>query len=284
MGKQAVEAPRGTHFNFDPDELTIIGLDTDDDKSHPLYDPRIGRPLDPSRINNFRMYGVIKPIRVRKNGDKVEVVDGRGRVRYARAVKALQIAAGEETIRVPALMTKADDAHLYGISRAANIHDADGPMTMARNAQKMLDMGKSVAEAATTFAVTEQTIRNWTLMLDLDASVIDAMIADEISATAAGALAGLPKAQQREVLAEVKAEALEGTKPTVERVKRKAAEKAGKAAPTNTPKARIERATNLLLKFTGSGQTKEDYAQLVERLCKVVTGSSLEKLAKSEDE
>lgn len=286
MGKQATEAPRGTHFNFDPDEVVIIGLDTKDGPEHPLYDLRINRPLDDNRVKNFQVYGVIKPIRVRKNGDKIEVVDGRGRVRYARAVKALQVAAGEETIRVPGLMTKADDAHLFGISRAANLHDADGPMLNAKNAQKLLDMGKGVPEVATTFGVTEQTIRNWTLLLDAAPEVIEAMVRDEISATAAGAIAALPKAAQVETLSEVKAITAEtGKKATVEAVKRKVADKQGKEPNTNTPKAKLERATKILTKHAMAGlNTKEALTATIERLAKIITGATMEKLATAEDE
>lgn len=277
------ELPRGTYYMADPDELVIIGLDTADGPEHPLYDVRIKKPLDEAKVRNFRTYGVIKPITAKRDGVKLIVVDGRGRTRYARAVKALQAAAGEETIRVPVMIKKGDDAHLFGVSRAANLHDADGPITTAKNAQRLIDMGKSVDEVADTFGVTTQTIRNWQAMLDLAPEVIQATIDAEVSTTAAIQLAPLPHAQQVELLSEIKEEAKAGVKPTVERTKRKVAEKAGKTA-SKTPKERIESARNLLVKYTGiASPTKEDMAGTIERVCRVLLSHGLDKLATDEE-
>lgn len=280
------ETPRGTHYMHDPDDLIIVGLDTPDGPEHPLYDPRIGIPLDAARVNNFLMYGVIKPVRIMKDGKRCYVVDGRQRVRYAREAKKLQITRGEETIKVPCMVSTGDSAHLFGVSRAANLHNADGPMTNARNAGKLLDMGKSIGEVATTFGVTEQTVRNWQATLGLAPEVIEAMIRDEISQTAAIQMATLPKADQVAVLSEVKEEQrATGKKATVENVKAKVNDKTGKAS--NSPKDKLKRASNVLLKFavkSASEKTKEEMVATLERVCRLLTGAGLDKLAASDEE
>src|ERR1044071_4250279 len=81
------EAPRGTHYYADPDDLVIIGLDTDDGPEHPLYDPRIKGDISEPEIRNVEYFGIITPVQVRRYDNRLEVVNGRGRVRKARLVK-----------------------------------------------------------------------------------------------------------------------------------------------------------------------------------------------------
>lgn len=284
--KSKTELSRGTFYWADPDELVIIGLDTLDGPEHPLFDPRINRPLEEARIRNFLFYGVMTPVEARRNAEgKLEIVDGRGRVRYARAAKALQVQRGEETLKVPVTIVKGEDSHLFGRSRGRNIHDVDGPMTTAKNVQRLIGMGQTIAQVADTFGVTEQTIRNYQTMLDLDPAVIEAMVTEEITSTAAIQLAVLPKADQKAVLDEVKTEQkASGKRTTVEKVKEKVAEKTGKA--TNTPKDKIKRATNLLTKFaakSAADKTKDAMAETMERVCKVLTGAGMDKLVEDDE-
>jgi len=142
------------------------------------------------------------------------------------------------------------------------------------------------SQAADTFGVTEQTIRNYQAMLTLDPAVIDAMIKEEISTTAALQLAALPRDDQRAVLNDIQDEQKDtGKKATVDRVKERVAEKTGKA--TNTPKDKIKRATNLLTKYAlknAGEKTKEEMASTLERLCRVLTGSGLDKLIAEDEE
>lgn len=278
---------RGTFYWADPDELMVIGLDTKDGPEHPLYDPRIHRPLEASRVNNFVFYGVMTPVEARRNSEgKLEIVDGRGRVRYARAAKQEQLKRGAETLKVPVTIVKGDDSYLFGRSRGRNRHDQDGPMTTAQNIQRSLSMGKTVAQVAIDYGVTEQTVRNYQALLDAHKDVLDAMIKEELTATAAIHLAALPQDQQKEVLDELEKEAQEsGQKKTVERVKKKVAEKQGKAK--KTPKERIESATKLLQRFalmTAGEKTKEEMLGTLERITKVLTGSTLDKLAATDEE
>lgn len=280
------ELARATHYYADPDELTIIGLDTKDGPDHPLYDPRIHRPLEEARVRNFLFYGVMKPVEVRRNEGRLEVVDGRGRVRYARAAKQEQLKRGEDTLKVPVIIVKGDDSHLFGRSRAGNIHDADGPMTTAKNMQRQLAMGKTPQEVADTFGVSTQTVANYQTLLDAAPEVIEATIKEEISHTAAIHLAQLSKSEQAEVLADIKSEEKEtGKRTTVDKVKRKVAEKQGKTV--KTPKERIENAKKLLTVFAGKSageKTKEEMQTTLERLSRVLFSMGLDKLVATDEE
>lgn len=270
----------------DPDDLVIIGKDTPDGPEHPLYDPRINRSFDEQEIASVAFYGVKKPVVVRRNDGKLEVVDGRGRVLRARIVKAEQLKRGEDTIKVPILVEKGQDADLFALSRVLNKHKADGPMTTAQGVQRLLNMGKTIGEVALAYECSEQTIRNYQAMLELDPAVIDAMVKEEISTTAAIQLVSLPKAQQKEVLAEVQAEEKEtGKKATVERVKRKVADKQGKTV--KTPKERIESAKKLLTMYAGKTageKTKEEMQSTLERLSRVLFSMGLDKLVQVDEE
>lgn len=292
---------RGTYYRARPRELIVIGLDTADGPEHPLYDPRIHLPISEPQIRNVATFGITTPTKAQRfkgtlklrDGSEVKdpliTVDGRQRVRKARIVEDRQLAAGtdpKDTIMVPVIIEAGDDAHLFAISRVGNVFVADGPLTTAQNVQRYLAMGKSVQDAADAFSVSEQTIRNYQALLEAHKDVIDAMVKEEISTTAALQIVGLPQEQQKEVLEEIKSEEREtGKKATVERVKKKVAEKTGKQS--KTPKDRIASATNLLQKYgnkPAGEKTKEEMAATLERLCRVLTGVGLDKLCAAEDE
>jgi len=85
-------------FLVPPEKLVVIGLDTEDEPEHPLYDARVTLPIDQAMVADVAKFGVVQPIRARRNGDKLEVVVGRQRVRLAR--EANGIGTGDP-IRVP---------------------------------------------------------------------------------------------------------------------------------------------------------------------------------------
>lgn len=281
----AKDAPRGAStLKLGPHDVIIIGVDTDDGPDHPLYDDRAFRELDPGRLANFQRLGIRSPIFIKSDNryDKPIVIDGRGRVRYAREIERLQKEAGvdpDEFIKLRALKEIGSNEDLFGLSRALNLHDRDDPLTTARNVERMISYGKSDAEAAIVFGVSEQSIRNYRAMLQLSPEAQEAVKTAKLTPTAALQLASLPRAEQNEVLAEVQAEAASGKKPTVQRVRSKVAEKSGKEPNPNSPKMRIEKATNLLMKLSEIGNpTKDTLVEYMDKVCKAVTGHKLSEL------
>lgn len=224
---------------FDPDDLVIIGLDTEDGDKHPLWDPRIKLPVDEALARNIRVRGVLLSIRVRKNGDRYEVVDGRQRVQSARLAKKWQVAAGEVEVRVPAMVSRGEDADMFGVSVAANeLRRGDTPMARARKAQRYLDMGASEEEVCNAFGVRPMTLQAWTTLLDLAPQVRKAVDAGELSASAAATLAGQSNEQQVEHLDQLRAE---GVRPTVGALEGKVRSSQGRT-PVVTPRQRIDAA------------------------------------------
>lgn len=230
--KAALTGKRMNMFGMNPDDLVIIGLDTDHEEGeHPLWDERINLPLDESLIRNITVFGVIKPVIVRKNGKVPEVVDGRRRVRAAREALKRQRESGQVELVVPVIAQRGEDLSTFGVMVLANeFRVDDGMLGKARKLAHLLRMGASTADAAITFGVTEASIRNWTKLLDCDPQILEAVDNDQLPASAAADLAVLPREEQVKKLEELQAEAGPGNKVTTrqtQRVKRSATSKPG---------------------------------------------------------
>lgn len=197
MTKQLFDATRFTGFYFDPSNLVIIGLDTKDGPEHPLYDERIHYDLSEEMILDVMRHGVLKPVLVRKNGDRAEVTDGRQRVRCAREANKRLAVRKDELVRVPCMPKAAEDGEHFGMSISANLHHTpDGPLVLARKAQRYISMGHSLEETAERFCVSTATVKAWGKLLDLAKPVQQAVDAGKLPATAAVQLAALPREEQ----------------------------------------------------------------------------------------
>lgn len=202
MAKQALDGKRLNAFAMDPDDLFIVGLDaredgTVDGPEHPLWDQRVHMPLDLALKDNVKVNGVLEWVIVRKDGDTVEVVAGKQRVRCAREANKELVAEGKVPIRVPVTVRRGNDGQAFGVLISENqLRRDDSPMAKAENLGRYLAMGYSEDEAAVTFGVNKQTIRTWNKLLDLDAKVHKAVDSGKIAATAAAKLADLPRAEQ----------------------------------------------------------------------------------------
>lgn len=211
MGRLA-GATKGDVFFILPEDLVIIT-----EKDHPLFDERALLEPDEKFIRNIAMKGVFQNVVVRRNGETVEVVAGRQRVKAAREANKRFIAEGKEPMRVPCVIKRGDDADLFGITLSENEHRRDdGMLTKAKKLQRFLAMGRTEDEAAVIFGVTTQSIKIWSKLLDLHPKVQTAVEKGSISASAAAQLHSLSRDEQVEKLAELESA---GTKNTVEKVR-----------------------------------------------------------------
>ena len=200
--KTALDAKRGTLFLVPPEDITIIGLDTEDGPEHPLFDERVLLPVDEALARNIQIHGVIEPVVIRKNGDDViEVIDGRQRVRSARLANKRLEAEGKEPVLVPVVRRVGVDAQHYGVMISANeLRRDDTPLARARKAGRYLAMGRTEEDAAEQFGVDVATVRGWLRLLDLAPEVQEAVEAGKLSALAAKQVAGLTREEQVEML------------------------------------------------------------------------------------
>lgn len=265
---------RTSIFHFDPDDLVIIGLDTKDGPEHRLYDERINDPITDQEIANIRTFGVRVPVLVQRDGNRWLVVDGRGRVRRARAAKQLQRKAGEEVLKVACVPQRGDDAMIFGVSRVANsCRTEDSPLRNAKNAQRMIDMGKTQEEVAIAFGKSQSTVSTWLALLDLSPKVKAAVDSGKIAASAAAKLGKLSRKEQEESLGSLISN---GHKPSAGDAKNAVRVRNGQA-PVVTARGRIVQAVMVLAEVAAKRDelTRAELLDRFDQLSKAVTDKAL---------
>lgn len=201
---------------IDPDELIIIGLDTDDGPEHELYDERVLLPIDENLIKNVMVYGVTQAVTVRQESGKYYVVTGRRRVRAARQAKARQGEAGEFEIKVPITdhgAKGADGIRLMGVMISENEQrQNDEVLTKAAKASRMLALGAHLDEVSISFGRSVTTIRQWLKLLEAHPNLHVAIRHGLIATSAANEVAKYPRDVQPQVLLELQKQAGEGNR------------------------------------------------------------------------
>jgi ParB family chromosome partitioning protein len=199
MSKQAFDAKRTNLFMFDPNDLVVIGFDTDDGPEHPLYDKRAKLPVDEKLVLNIMALGkILEHVGVRKNGDKAEVIFGRQRVKACREANKRRALHGYEPLFVPATIERADESRALEMMVSENeIRKDDGPIDRARKIQKYLDYGHTEDDASKIFGMTAQAIKMQLQLLDLDKSVQKMVESGQVSATAAASLSVFSRDEQK---------------------------------------------------------------------------------------
>lgn len=199
MGGQALDAKRTQLFHLDPADVVVIGWDTTDGPEHDLWDKRAKLPVDEKMAANMAFLGkVLEPISVR-NGDTVETVFGRQRVKAARRANEILRERGAEPILIPCQIDRGTPGRVIGMMISENAHrQGMSPMEEAVLLARYMDHGNTEQEAADLLGgVTLQTVRNRLALLDLDSSVQKLVEDGKLSATAAGKLAKLKREDQK---------------------------------------------------------------------------------------
>ncbi|MGL4257983.1 MAG: ParB/RepB/Spo0J family partition protein [Microbacterium sp.] len=211
---------RGNTFRVLPEDVTIVGLDTKDGPEHPLYDERIGLPIDESMVLSIMAHGVLQVVKVAVYDGVPYVVDGRQRVRAARIANERLKAGGEPlvSLRVEGENgRKISDNRLLTAMVAMNeIRQTDDVLVKAGKAERMSARGMTTAEIATAFGVTPQCVRDWAKLAGLAPQVKRAVRDGRISAHAAANLSELSAEEQVRKLEEILAS---GAKPTAQNVR-----------------------------------------------------------------
>lgn len=214
MGGQAFDAPRAQIFYLDPDKVVIIGLDTKDGPEHRLYDPRIKLPVTEEQLLNVRKHKILEAGLIHKEklpgGESRDVVvDGRQRVRWARAVNAelREDYSGDEyerrMVRVPFMLkSQGDKSVLKSMGTAANMRAESNILTKAIDVQGMIDAGADKKDIAVDFGVTVQAVDSWLQVLTLGKKMQDAVRSGAMSPSAAIQYSDVSEEEQDKVIAE----------------------------------------------------------------------------------
>ena len=197
-------------YMYDPETLVLVM-----DEKSPLYDERVHLPVNEKMVANIKFcpdgpdsapLGVIEPIVVRRNPEtgKIEVVDGRQRVKAAREANKQLKKEGRDPIRVTTVTDRGRDSRLIAISIGANEFNQDEtPSGRARKIQKYMDHGHDKKEAANMFGVSEATIINMLAVLEAPKVIRSAADAGKISNADAYKLAKMEPEEGKKKLAEL---------------------------------------------------------------------------------
>ena len=179
-------------YSVDPDDLTLIY-----DANHPLYDERVYLPLDEDMVKNIMVHGVIEPVTVRRNGDLLEVADGRQRVKNSREANKRLKKEGKSPVRIVITFRAGHDKDIYGVVVSANeFRRPDAVLIKAAKAQRMLNFGATWTEVAVNYGCTVETIENWVSLLGLHPRILKAISEGKVKYTVAMRLARLPREKQ----------------------------------------------------------------------------------------
>ena len=204
-GLYAFEGTRFNAYKVAPENLIIVGIDTDD-RGHALYDERVDMPLDEGLVLNIMAYGVLNPVIVRKNSAGLpEVVDGRQRVRAAREANERLTASGRTTIKIPVVLKGGEGRDMAAVMVSLNeCRQQDALIVRAQKAQRMIDMGRTEEEVAVMFGVGLQTIKDNLGLLGLEPELLSAVKSRKISASKALEMAGRGAEAQKRVAEEAR--------------------------------------------------------------------------------
>lgn len=190
---------------FDPEDLTLVN-----NTEHELFDERIEMPVDESLVLNVMAKGVLEPVLVVKQGVDGEgkplvlVVDGRQRVRAALEANRRLRAEGKQAVRVPAMPARSTD--LMGVLISANeLRFDDTPLARARKLARYQALGRTDEEAALTFGVSRESIRQWKILLELHPKLQAAIDRRELPAHIALKLHAVPYEEQPAALEKMRA-------------------------------------------------------------------------------
>ncbi len=198
---------KGDTYTFDPDDLVLVT-----DEKSPLYDERVNLPVDEKLVLNIMHapdgvpQGVLEPANGMRNPEtgKVEIIDGRQRVKAAREANKRLKKAGMEPVWVPVMLKRTNAHGAMGMLISSNEHRQDDtPLGRAKKAQRYLDLGRDESEIAALFGISLASVKNMLSLLDAPAAVRNAVEAGKISTSDGYKLSKLEPEDARAKVAEL---------------------------------------------------------------------------------
>lgn len=184
--------------SVNPKELVIVGLDTEDGITHPLWDERIKLEVNQDLVKSILAYGVRVPVLVREEDGKLLVVDGRQRVRAAREAGLIDPGMAP---RVSYVLQQGDDNKIASVMVLTNeLRVDDAIIAKARKAVRLFERLGDVDEVALIMGKTSVTIRNWLSLLKAHPDVLAAVENGTISTSAGIELSRMTREEQVEKL------------------------------------------------------------------------------------
>ena len=225
----------GDQFKFDPDEVVLIGKDTDDGPEHPQYDRKVCAEASPVLVESMRLFGQFVPITFYREAGKVICSKGRGRVKAARVILSDLRREAEKAGKDPKEVEfyvigipgkPMDEATQVATKHAENlnrrIYDASDE---ADAVQEMLAHHASRRSMCAVLGISPSQLDERIALLKLSGPVRKAVDDGRLSASGGVELSKLSRADQIRKLKELTEG---GTKPSVRQIKNKVRESQGK--------------------------------------------------------
>lgn len=177
MGNKALDYKARDTFMIPPEDVTIIGLDTDDGPEHDLWDARLRLPVHKGLAQNIASRGFKSIITVTKDEHgRILVVDGRQRVRAARAANAVLRSLGDPEVQIRAAYEWDTPAGLIStMSVLNNFVQGDDLVDRYAKAKRLFDRCGDIEAVATDFGITTTQARIWLRLAALHPQLSEAM-------------------------------------------------------------------------------------------------------------
>ena len=206
--KTAVDAQRaGTVFVLPPEDDRLVLVN---DPKSPLYDERLALPVSEELALSIAREGQINAGKVRKNGPKLEILDGRQRYR-ASLLANEWIKKGDPRVAFRSgqlvqfkfeVVKPEDEQSAVRQMLAANLHIEDSPMVRAKRIARALKWGLTLDDVRVAYGFkSKNTVENILALLDCAAPVQQALERREIPESVARRFVGLDHEKQKELLA-----------------------------------------------------------------------------------
>lgn len=263
---RADNAPRQEVKMYDPNKVVIIGIDTDDGPEHWGYDEESNKTkLLEADVKFTYKRGIIQNVLGRRDGDTIVIVAGRGRTRQLREANKLRDGDGLPPWFLPVKIVRGDMREMIALKHGENSHRREqSPFALAQRAYE-LSQHFPEEEAAIEMGYGIAQFRSFLKLLDAGPAVKKAVLAGNLTQTAAIELTSLSEAEQTKQLASIMATAeATGEKPTIRDVKAKIREAKGKA-PLETPATRIKKVVGILEKLE-DGASKDDLWGAIKKI------------------
>ncbi len=200
MSKKALAYPAKEMYSIPPEDIVIVGLDTNDGPEHHLWDRRALYPFKERGVLHIMARGQLAlttPVAVCKDGEVLQAIDGRQTIKDAREANRRLVAQGQPPVVVLATYEKrnADDLASLVVSRNEYV-TPDDILVKAEKAAHLLDRNIPVAEVAISFNREPQTIRNYAKIHTLANQLKEALKNGYCTQAQAVALADKSQAEQ----------------------------------------------------------------------------------------
>jgi ParB family chromosome partitioning protein len=179
-------------FSVSPESLVVIT-----DRKNAQFRESALEPFREELVGSIIRFGIAQALIVRRDGDRLEVIDGRKRVAAAMEANRRLRALGQPEVKCIVTLRSGTDHEVLMSSVTVNANRyQDSVLELAVLCRRIIDLGGTLTDCATACGRSIDTIENWMKLDDLHPEVRAMVRAGTLKYTVAMRLARLPRARQ----------------------------------------------------------------------------------------